>query len=127
MQAHSQLEVKHNRAAPYWAAAMVVCLSVGLSTTMFSLGGFWNAYVLDITGPAWNYVLFRGLAFAYSDNLWTRFFTSNNTVLLFIIVAFAIEGAQYLGLYESTFDPWDFVAYVSVLIPMYLIDRRIER
>jgi len=121
------VEEMHNRAAPYWAVAMVVCCVVGVSTTKLSLGGFWNAYVLDITGPAWNYVLFRGLAFTYSSNVWTRLFTPTRTIFIFVIVAFGIESAQWLELYESTFDPWDFVAYISLLVPMYLIDRKIER
>lgn len=118
---------RHNRAAPYWAAALIVFGSIGISTTFLTIGGFWNGYVLDITGPAWNYILFRGLSHAYSDNAWTRFFTPIRTFAIFVLVAYGIEFAQYLKLHDSTFDPWDFLAYVSLLIPLFLIDFMRQR
>ncbi len=112
----------HNKLAPYWAAAMFVFGFIGLSTIWFDLGGFWKGYVLDIVGPAWNYILFRGLFTGYTENTWTRFFTSKTTLFIFLIVCFSIETAQYFNLYEATFDPWDLLAYVSILIPVFLID-----
>jgi hypothetical protein len=117
-------QVRHNRAAPYWAAALIVFGTIGISTTFLDFGAFWKGYVLDITGPAWNYILFRGLAHAYSDNAWTRFFTPGRTFLLFVLVAYCIELAQYLQFYESTYDPWDLLAYVSLLVPVFLVDIR---
>ena len=47
-------EHRHNRFAPYWAVVMLVFGVSGLSTTWIDLGDFWQGYVLDITGPAWN-------------------------------------------------------------------------
>lgn len=117
-------QTRHDRAAPFWAAALATLCTVGVSTVAIDLGPFWKGYVLDITGPAWNYILFRGRFTAWADNPWTRFFTPTRTFLLFVAVAFGIEGAQFLGLYEATWDPWDLVAYVSLLLPAYLIDRR---
>ncbi|NNE33768.1 MAG: hypothetical protein HKN13_00930 [Rhodothermales bacterium] len=113
---------RHNRAAPYWAVAFVVTGVLGISTTFTDFGPFWNGYVLDIAGPAWNYVLVRRRSHAYSDNSWTRFFTPLRTTLIFVAFAYGIELAQYFELYDSTYDPWDFLAYVSLLIPMYIID-----
>ena len=75
-----------------------------------------------MTGPAWNYILFRGRFTSESDTIWTRFFTPQHTVVLFMVVCFAIEGAQYFALYEATFDPWDFLAYVSILVPLFIVD-----
>jgi hypothetical protein len=37
-------------------------------------------------------------------------------------VGLAIETMQGLGVYESTFDPWDFAAYLGVLTPAFAID-----
>jgi hypothetical protein len=37
-------------------------------------------------------------------------------------VCAGIEVAQYFNLYEATYDPWDFLAYVVILIPLFLID-----
>jgi hypothetical protein len=29
---------------------------------------------------------------------------------------------QYLGLYDATFDPWDLVAYLAILAPLFAVD-----
>jgi len=112
----------HDKYAPFWAAAIVVLGVSGLSTIWIDLGEFWKGYVLDIAGPAWNYILFRGLFTSYTENSWTRFFTPNRTLLIFLIVCFGIEGMQYFNLYNSTYDPWDFMAYISILIPLFILD-----
>ena len=115
----------HDRYAPYWAAALVVLAATGLATTWIDLGRFWKGYVLDMTGPAWNYILFRGLFTSYANNAWTRFFTPKRTLAIFLVVCFGIETIQYLEIYEATFDPWDLLAYVSILIPLFMIDLKL--
>jgi len=112
----------HDKFAPYWATILIVLCITGLATVWIDLGAFWKGYVLDMTGPAWNYILFRGLFTSYSSNKWTRFFTPVRTLIIFLIVCFGIEAAQYFKLYSSTLDPWDFVAYISLLIPLYSLD-----
>jgi len=114
----------HDRQAPYWALTLIILGSCGLATIWLDLGPFWSGYVLDMCGPGWNYILFRGLFTAYDDNVWIRIFTPGRTFTLFVIVSFGIEGAQFLELYDSTFDPWDLLAYVSILLPLYLVDLR---
>jgi hypothetical protein len=118
----SKRKIKHDTYAPFWAIGLVILCGTGLATVWFDLGHFWSGYVLDMTGPAWNYILFRGLFTSYTENTWTRFFTPRNTLLIFLVVCFGIEISQYLGLYESTFDPGDFLAYVSILVPLFLLD-----
>jgi len=95
---------KHDKHAPFWAAGVVILGITGLATNWLDLGSFWKSYVLDITGPAWNYILFRGRFTSKVDNRWTRFFTPKRTVIIFIVVCTVIEGMQYLKLYEATFD-----------------------
>jgi hypothetical protein len=112
----------HDRFAPYWAAMLVFLGLTGISTTWFDFGPFWKGYVLDITGPAWNYILFRGLYTAKTVNVWTRFFTPNRTLIIFLVVCFGIETIQYYNIYDATYDTWDFLAYCSILIPIYIID-----
>jgi len=102
---------------------MLVLGVTGLATVWVDLGTFWKGYVLDMTGPAWNYILFRGLYTGYSENAWRRFFTPRRTLLVFAGVCVGIEGAQYFKLYDATFDPLDFLAYGSILIPLYFLDR----
>lgn len=113
---------QHDRFAPYWAAMLFSLGAMGLSTTWIDLGDFWKWYVLDMTGPAWNYILFRGLFTAKTDNAWTRFFKPVRTLIIFLLVCFGIETIQYFEIYDSTYDPWDLLAYGSILIPVFFID-----
>ena len=113
---------KHDKLAPYWAIALVIFGGIGLATIWIDLGTFWKGYVLDMTGPAWNHILFRGLFTYKADNVWTRFFSPQRTLYVFLFVCAGIEVAQYFSLYEATYDPWDFLAYVSFLVPLFIID-----
>ena len=120
--ASEQIASLHDRQAPYWAAVLAVMCATGLATIWIDGGTFWKGYVLDMVGPAWNYVLIRGRFTERKDNHWTRFFKPTTTFALFILVCFTIEGAQYLELYDSTYDPWDFLAYISLMTPLYMLD-----
>jgi O-antigen ligase len=115
----------HNRFAPYWAILMVICLILGLLTINFKFGKIWNGYVLDVVGPAWTYILFRGLFTKKAENLWTKIFTPTKTFLLLTFVLFVIEFMQYFELYASTFDIFDLIAYVLLLLPIYILDYKI--
>lgn len=115
----------HNKYAPYWAITLVILVTSGLLTIKFDFGKFASGYLLDMVGPAWAYILFRGLYTIKADNRWTRFFTPNLTLLILVAVAFGIETLQYLKIYDSTFDIWDFPAYISILIPLYFLDKHI--
>jgi len=118
----SSAKERHDRVAPYWAAGLILLCLTGLLSTSLGSGPFLTGYALDATGPAWNYILFRRLFTEYVDNSWTRFFTPARTFVIFVVVSFSIEAAQFFELYEATFDPWDLVAYVSLLLPLYLTD-----
>ncbi len=117
----------HNKRAPYWAAAMLLFCVLGVSTTYVKGGSFWHGYVLDIMGPAWNYILFRGLGSRYKLNMWRVLFTPKRVFRFFLLVCLSIEMAQYFELYPSTFDPFDLFAYVALLIPLYVLDLRQQR
>lgn len=106
----------------WWAAALVVLGSVGLATCFLPASGFWSSYVLDVVGPAWNYILLRGL-FTNKPAPLLRFFSPEKTLFLIAGMCFFIEAAQYLGLYDAHFDPYDFVAYGALLVPIYLLDK----
>jgi hypothetical protein len=121
------LRNSHDQYAPYWAIALVVLLVTGLSTLWLPASGFWSSYVLDMVGPAWAYILFRGLFTAQADNRWTRFFTPTTTLVSLLVAAYGIEALQYFAVYDATFDPADLVAYVALLGPMYVIDRWLTR
>ena len=112
----------HDRNAPYWAATLIILGTLGLLADFAINTPFWNGYILDMTGPAWHYILVRGLFTTKKDNRWTRLFTPIHTFILFVLVCFSIEGIQYLEWYDSTFDPMDFLAYISILTPLFVID-----
>ncbi len=113
---------RHDKYAPWWAAALIILCGTGLATIWIDLGAFWKSYALDMAGPAWSYILFRGLFTAKTDNAWTRFFTPTRTLVIFLFVCAGIETAQYFELYDATYDPWDFLAYISFLVPIFVID-----
>ena len=123
----NSIKIKHDKYAPYWAIALLILWAVGISTIWIDFGGFWKGYVLDMTGPAWNYILFRGLFTSYTNNVWIRFFTPKRTLTIFLLVCFGIETMQYLNIYDSTFDLWDLIAYVSILIPLFFIDLKLNK
>jgi len=74
------IKSKHDKYAPYWTTTFVILCGTGLATIWADLGNFWKGYALDVTGPAWNYILFRGLFTAKAYNKWTRFFTPKKTL-----------------------------------------------
>ena len=115
-------QTRHNARAPFWAAALIILIATGLATIRIELGPFWRGYMLDIVGPAWAYILFRGLFTSYADNAWTRFFSPARTAAILLMVCYGIECAQYLELYPATFDPWDFLAYSALVLPFFLLD-----
>ena len=39
----------------------------------------------------------------------------------------AIETSQYFQLYTAHFDPFDYLAYLSLFIPCYLLDKQFNR
>lgn len=118
---------RHNKNAPYWAIVLFVFATAGLSTVWCQLGSFWNGYLLDMTGPAWNYILFRGLFTAKANNFWTRFFSPKRTIVFFVLVCVGIEMLQFFNIYDSTFDYWDFLAYGSLLIPIFFLDLKFSK
>ena len=107
----------------YWKAALVTFGTIGLATGAFRIPGFWSSYVLDIVGPAWNYILMRGLFSRTQPAMLSRFLPPEAILVIIVAVCFLIEAAQYLQLYEAHYDPLDFVAYASLVVPCYTIDR----
>ena len=107
----------HNKYAPFWAVVMFLTCLCGILTIYIDLGAFWKGYVLDICGPAWNYILLRGLFTRYKENLWTKFFTPLKTFLIIVTLCFFIEFLQYLKIYDSVFDPLDLAAYLLLIMP----------
>lgn len=65
---HHLKKLKRDINAPYWAVALIMIGGICLSIICIKLEDFWNEYVLDMTGPVWNYILFRGYFMGKVDN-----------------------------------------------------------
>jgi len=107
----------------YWKAAIITLGTIALATCLVRIPGFWSSYVLDIVGPAWIYILVRGLFSRAQPAMLARFLSPEAALVIMMAACFLIEAAQYFQLYEAHYDPYDFLAYVSLLLPCYAIDR----
>ena len=109
-----------------WKISLILLGIISLSTGLSKRPGFWTSYVLDMAGPAWNYILIRG-QYSAQQTFFSFRFSPEFALLLIMGICFLIETSQYFKLYTAHFDPWDYLAYVSILIPVYLIDKYISR
>ena len=107
----------------WWTVTLGVLITIGVATEVIERPGFWSSYVLDIIGPAGIYILRRRLYRREGSFPTSKYFTSEITAVAVIGICFLIEFSQYLGLYDAHFDPYDFVAYLSGVLPCYVADR----
>ena len=107
----------------YWKAALITSGTIALASGLVRRPGFWSSYVLDIFGPAWIYILVRGLFSKAQPAMLARFLSPEAALAITTGACFIIEAAQYFRLYEAHFDPLDLVAYVSLSVPCYVADR----
>ena len=107
----------------FWKFAVIVLGSFVLATCLIIVPGFWSSYVLDIAGPAMGYILLRVQYTSKQSTFLSFKFTPESAMLLILGICFAVETSQYFKLYNAHFDPFDYVAYVSLLLPCFLIDK----
>lgn len=87
------------------------------------LGGFLGSYWFDITFPAFIYIYARKLHLPTEKSTASR--VEYATALsLAIAPAIGFEFAQYFQFYDGTYDPYDFVAYISLVIPVFFLDLK---
>jgi hypothetical protein len=118
-----QRPISQSRNYLYWKVALITFGIIALATCLVPTPGFWSSYVLDIVGPAWIYILVRGLFSKTQPAMLARFLSPEVALVICIVACFLIESAQYFRLYEAHYDSLDFVAYVSLLVPCYATDR----
>lgn len=106
-----------------WKIIVIFLGIISLSSGLLKTPGFWSSYLLDIVGPAWGYVLLRAQYKAGDSGFLTIRFSPEGALLTVLIICSAIETAQYFELYEAYFDPFDYLAYISGVLPVYLFDR----
>ena len=106
-----------------WKIAIMLFGTIALLSGLVKDPGFWSSYVLDIVGPAWNYILLRGLYTSKKSTFMSLKFTPETAAFIILGTCVLVETAQYFKLYDAYFDPYDFLAYVSLLLPCYLLDK----
>lgn len=106
-----------------WKVVVILLGIISLSSGLLKTPGFWSSYLLDIAGPAWGYVLIRAQYKSGDSRFLGISFSPEGALLMIILICFAIETAQYLELYTAHFDPFDYLAYISGILPVYLFDR----
>jgi len=114
---------KNSRIMLFWKITLILTGSTVLATCLIRIPGFWSSYVLDMAGPAMGYILLR-VQYTSKESTFLSFkFTPESAALIIFGICFAIETSQYFKLYEAHFDPFDYVAYISLLVPCFLIDK----
>ena len=118
----SKLE-SESRTVAIWKIAFIVLALISCATAFSDRSGFWSSYLFDIVFPAYLYIFFRGLI--RLDNFVSRtigHLSANTALVILVGVTFAMETCQYFGIYKGYFDPLDYLAYLSVLLPCYFFD-----
>lgn len=107
----------------FWKATVIMLGLVSLSTGLLKLSVFWTSYVLDIAGPAWCYALIRGQYKSKDATFLTLKFSPELALIIILGICFIVEIMQFFKIYESTYDPYDFLSYFSGTFVIYLIDK----
>ena len=107
----------------FWKMALILSGSTVIATCLIRIPGFWSSYVLDMVGPAMGYMLLRAQYKSKEATFLSFKFSPELAVSLIFGICFIVETSQYFKLYEAHFDPYDYVAYISLLVPFYLTDK----
>ena len=113
----------NSRIMLFWKITLILSGSTVLTTCLIKIPGFWSSYVLDMVGPAMGYILLRVQYTSKQSTFLSFKFTPELAALLIVGICFVIETSQYFKLYEAHFDVYDYIAYISLLVPCYLIDK----
>lgn len=93
--------------------------------------GFATNHLADVVGPAWLYIVFRGLAEPEKRNRLGRFLgaTPERAAAILFVGSCATEITQIYwpsGLFGGRFDPLDMAAFAIGLLPLYLVDKKLQ-
>jgi len=111
------------RVVLFWKITIVLLGSTVLATCLIRIPGFWSSYVLDMAGPAMGYILLRAQYTTKESTFLSIKFTPVSAALLCSGICFVVETSQYFKIYEAHFDPFDYIAYASLVLPCFLIDK----
>jgi hypothetical protein len=113
-----------------WVLFSAFLVAAALNMTDTS-AGFATNHMADVVGPAWLYIVFRGLAEPQKRNRLGRFIgaTPERAAIMLFVGSSATEITQIYwpsGLFAGRFDPLDIVAFAIGLFPLYLVDKKLQ-
>jgi hypothetical protein len=90
--------------------------------------GFATNYLADLVGPAWLYIVFRGLADPEKRNRLGRTLgaTPERAATILFVGSSVTEITQVYwpaGAFAGRFDPLDIVAFAIGILPLYVADK----
>ena len=94
--------------------------------------GFLTNHLADVTVPAWLYLTVRDRTTPQRSTWLSRLVgaTPERAALLLFLASSATEFAQKYGpselMQRSRFDPLDILAFAVGLIPVYLLDKKLQ-
>ncbi len=106
-------------------------LGAGALNMTHTAAGFATNHLADLVGPAWLYIVFRGLAEPEKRNRLGRFLgaTPERAATILFVGSSATEITQTYwpsGLFSGRFDPLDIAAFAIGLLPLYLVDKKFQ-
>ena len=107
----------------YWKISHLLLSILSGALAFIDIPGFWSSYLFDVVFPVWLYVSLRSLYREKQAGGPIRPLPPEAALLAILAVGCFLETSQYFGLYKGHFDPLDYLAYVSVIVPCYLTDK----
>jgi hypothetical protein len=123
------------RSPAMWRAVSWVLFGAFLVAAVLNMtetaAGFATNHLADVVGPAWLYIVFRGLAEPEKRNRLGRFLgaTPERAAAILFVGSCATEITQIYwpsGLFRGRFDPLDMAAFAIGLLPLYLVDKKLQ-
>jgi hypothetical protein len=120
------------RAGVPWRVASIVCLGAYLVAAALNMthtaAGFATNHLADIAGPAWLYIISRGLGAPHRHTRIRRLVgaTAERAAAILFLASTATEISQRFwpsGPFPGRFDPFDIGAFALGIMPLYLLDR----
>ena len=119
----SQQTFPTNRSRLAWRSVAFFAVITGGLTQFVDFPGVVANYWFDMAFPVFIYIYLRKKLKTDESHGSSRI-QPNLALILTIGPAFILETLQYFNWYKGTIDLIDYLAYISLVIPAYLIDRR---
>ena len=108
-----------------WLILLIAFGLIGVITFFMRVPGFWTSYGLNLLGPAWVYILIRCQYRSKDATFFSIKFSPEGATAFIFGMSIIVETTQYLEIYPSQFDPWDYLAYFGGVLFIYLLEKAV--